>query len=137
MKNISHLVNANLVRSIENHDKLSAAVYSLLHLNKEKHNVWVVVKQNQLTIMTDNPYLGTQLQYQQQNICDHLNQQFLLQLRSTKVRIIPPSTKASPKQGENFMISNKAGKILATIAEDIEDEALKESLLALSKKTTP
>lgn len=133
MKNINRLVNSQLVRSIESYDKLSQTVYELLHLNKEKHNLWVVIKQQNLTILTDNPYLGTQLQYQQQNICDELNRQYLLQLKNTKVKIIPPKGERKVSKEKCYVISDKAGQVLASIADDIEDEELKESLIKLSK----
>ena len=135
MKNINSLVNSTLARSIKSYDKLSNAVYSLLHLNKEKHNIWVVVKQQNLTILTDNPYLGTQLQYQQQAICNELNRKFLLQLKTTKVKIVPPRMKKEKVKEDLFVISDKAGSILSSIAELIEDKELKESLNKLAKRS--
>jgi len=134
MKKASDFVNSQFSRSIETYDKLSTSVYELMHLNKEKHNVWVVVKQQQLTILTDNPYLGTQLQYQQQTICDALNRQFLLELKKTKVKIIPPKAIREKKQEPRFVISDRASDALECIAKDIGDAELKASLLKLTKK---
>ena len=134
MKKISNLVNSQLVQSIEIYDKLSDEVYELMHLNKQKHNVWVVVKQQQLTILTDNPYLGNQLRYQQQTICDALNRKFLLELKKSKVKIIPPKAKREVKKKERIVISDKTSSILESIANDIDDLELKASLLQLTKK---
>jgi len=134
MKNINDLVNTQLVESIKSYDKLSNAVYTFLHLNKTKHNVWVVVKQHQLTLLTDNPYLATQLRYQQQQICLHLNQKFLMQLNTIKVKIIPPKGTKEKIEESNYVISDKAGEILAGIADEVEDEELKQSLLKLADK---
>lgn len=134
MKKASNFVNAQIVRSIETYDRLSDEVYKLMHLNKKKHNVWVVVKQQQLTILTDNPYLGTQLRYQQHTICDELNKRFLLELTKTHVKIIPPNGKRETKKEARFVIGEKAGSILENIAKDIEDEGLKASLLQLTKR---
>jgi hypothetical protein len=136
MKNINDLVNTQLVESIKSYDKLSNAVYDFLHLNKKKHNVWVVVKQNQLTLLTDNPYLATQLRYQQQQICLHLNQKFLMQLNTIKVKIVPPKGVREKIEESNYVISDKAGGILAGIADEIDDEDLKQSLLKLADKGT-
>ena len=133
MKKISNLVNYQLTRSIESYDKLSHSVYEMLHLNKEKHNLWVVVKQQKLTIMTDNPYLGTQLRYQQDNIQKALNSEYLLELKESQVKIIPPKAQRQKIKEERFVISDKAGSILKSIADDIEDEELKQSLIQLSK----
>lgn len=134
MKNINDLVNSQLVESIKSYNKLSNAVYDFLHLNKQKHNVWVVVKQQQLTLLTDNPYLATQLRYQQQNICLHLNQKFLMQLKTIKVKIVPPKGVREKVEESNFVISDKASGILVGIADEIDDIELKKSLLKLTDK---
>ena len=135
MKNFQHLVNAELTKSIENYDKLSTFVYELMHLEKEKHNVWVVAKRQQLTIMTDNPYLGTQLRYQQNAICDALNRNFLMQLKTSKVKIIPPSVELQRKEQDLYTIGGKASEVLTNIANEIEDDELKNSLLKLAKQS--
>lgn len=136
MKKAINLVNSQLTQSIEIYDRLSDKIYELMHLNKQKHNVWAVVKQQQLTILTDNPYLGTQLRYQQQTICDELNKYFLLELKKTKVKIVPPRVERKKDDEKRFEISQKASAILETIANDIDDDELKESLLQLAKKDT-
>lgn len=131
MKNFKHLVNTELTKSIENYDKLSAYVYELMHLDKQKHNVWVVTKRQQLTLMTDNPYLGTQLRYQQAAICEGLNRKFLMELKTAKVKIVPPTAKLENTKQDLYTIGGKASEILASIANEIEDDELKNSLLKL------
>lgn len=134
MKKITDLVNNQLIRSIKSYDKLSDSVYEMLHLNKEKHNVWVVIKQQQLTIMTDNPYLGTQLRYQQDNIRDNLNRQYLLELKKSKVKIVPPRAERQKAKKEHFIINESTGRVLESIANDIEDDELRESLIKFALK---
>lgn len=134
MKNINELVNSQLTRSIKKHDKLSNFVYEMLHLDKNKHNLWIVMKSQQLTILTDNPYLGTQLQYQQQNICTEINRQFLLELKSAKVKIVPPKRVKEVKKEKGFIMGDQASKILSNIASDIKDPELRDSLIKLSKR---
>ena len=104
-----------------------------MHLDKTKHNLWVITKQQQLTLMTDNPYLGTQLQYQMNVICTEINKHFLLQLKKTKVKIVPPTAKPTKVVNNLFEIGEQASEILANIAEEIEDEELKKSLLKLTE----
>ena len=133
MKKVSELVNTQLTRSVKSYDKLSQSIYQMLHLNPEKHNVWAVVKQQQLTVMTDNSYLGTQLRYQQDAIRNHLNQEFLLELKNTRVKIIPPRAERPKNKERRFIISEKTEKVLSSIAELIEDKDLRESLENLGK----
>lgn len=134
MKNFQHLVNSELTKSIENYDKLSNFVYELMHLDKEKHNVWVVAKRQNLTLMTDNPYLGTQLRYQQDTICDAINRKFLMELKICKLKIIPPTANIKKKEQDLYKMGSKASEVLTTIANEIEDEELKNSLLKLANK---
>ena len=134
MKNFKHLVNSELTKSIENYDKLSAYVYELMHIDSKRHNVWVVTKRQELSLMTDNPYLGTQLRYQQSTICDALNKKFLMQLKTVKVKIIPPSMATPKKKQDLYTVGSKASEILASIANEIEDQELKASLLKLTNQ---
>ena len=135
MKNFNQLVNSQLTRSIKNYDKLSSFVYELMHLDKNKHNLWVVVKQQQLTLLTDNPYLATQLRYQQETICTEMNRRFLLELKSSKVKIVPPTAHLKAAKQELYKIGDKASGILASIANEIDDDELKASLLKLAKRS--
>ncbi len=134
MKNFKHLVNSELTKSIENYDKLSAFVYELMHLDKQKHNVWVVTKRQQLTLMTDNPYLGTQLRYQQSAICEALNRNFLMELKTAKVKIIPPTAELKKEKQDLYRVGGKASEILTNIANEIEDDELRLSLLKLANQ---
>lgn len=134
MKNFKHLVNAELTKSIENYDKLSNFVYEMMYLDKNKHNVWVVAKRQNLTLMTDNPYLGTQLRYQQNTICDAINRKFLMELKMSKVKIIQPTSDLKKQQQDLYKIGGKASEVLVNIADEIEDEELKNSLLKLANQ---
>jgi hypothetical protein len=134
MKNFKHLVNSELTKNIENYDKLSSFVYELMHLDKQKHNVWVVTKRQQLTLMTDNPYLGTQLRYQQAAICEALNRKFLMELKTAKVKIIPPTARLEKKKQDLYKVGGKASEILTSIANEIEDDELRRSLLKLTNQ---
>jgi len=134
MKNFQHLVNTELTKSIENYDKLSNFIYEMMHLDKNKHNVWVVAKLQKLTIMTDNPYLGTQLRYQQNAICDALNRNFLMELKQSKIKIIPPTVALKKEEKDLYAIGNQASQVLRNIANEIEDKDLKNSLLKLTNR---
>ena len=134
MKNFKYLVNSDLTKSIESYDKLSTFIYQLMHLDSKKHNVWVVTKRQQLTLMTDNPYIATQLRYQQATICDALNRKFLMQLKTVNVKIIPPTGELEKKKQDLYKVGKNASKSLTSIANDIEDDELRLALLKLTNK---
>ncbi len=132
MKNINDLVNSQLTSSIKTNDKLSDFVYDLLHLNKNKHNLWVISKQQKLTLLTDNPYLATQISYQKENICKELNRRYLLNLKSVKVKIVPPTGSKEKIKEERFTMTEKTAGVLKDIAQTIKDDDLRELLVNLS-----
>ncbi|HIP81264.1 MAG TPA: DUF721 domain-containing protein [Leucothrix mucor] len=133
MKKLTSLVNNELTRSINIYDKLSKSVYELLELNKNTHNIWVVVKQQQLTLVTDHPILASQLQFQQDKIRDHLNKTFLLQLKKTQIKIAPPKAFRQIKKEKIFEISEGTANVLHEIANMIDDEEVRDSLKKLTK----
>jgi len=133
MKKLTSLVNNELTRSINIYDKLSKSVYELLELNKNTHNIWVVVKQQQLTLVTDHPILASQLQFQQDKIRDHLNKTFLLQLKKTQIKIAPPKAFRQIKKENIFEISEGTANVLHEIANMIDDEEVRDSLKKLTK----
>ena len=134
MKKLTSLVNNELARSINIYDKLSKSVYELLELDKNTHNIWVVVKQQQLTLVTDHPILASQLQFQQDKIRDHLNKTFLLQLKKTQIKIAPPKALRQVKKGKIFDISEDTANVLQEIANMIDDEEVRDSLKKLTKR---
>ena len=133
MKNLRALVNADLTRSINIQDKLSTAVYEMLKLDKKQHNIWVVVKKQQLTLVTDHPIMATQLNYQKESIRDQLNRRFLLELKSAQIKIAPPRAMRRIKKEKRFVISEKSAQSLQGIAELIDDAELRDSLLRLTE----
>jgi len=134
MKNINDLVNSQLTSSIKTNDKLSDFVYGLLHLNKNKHNLWVICKQQKLTLLTDNPFLATQISYQKDNICKELNQNFIINMKTVKVKIIPPTGSKEKIIEERFIMNKKTAGVLQDIAQTIEDVEIKELLISLSNR---
>lgn len=136
MKNINDLIHSQMTSSIKTNDKLSNFVYGLLHLKKEKHNLWVISKQQKLTILTDNPYLATQINYQKDTICKELNRKFLMNLKHTNVKIVPPTGTKEKKQEECFKMSGKTAEMMQDIANNIEDTDLKKQLMRLVNKKT-
>lgn len=134
MKKFNRLVSSDLARNIHTQNKLSDAVYELLQLDRSQHNIWAVMKQQQLTLVTDHPILATQLQYQQNNIRDHLNRKFLLQLKNTQIKIAPPKAMRKIIKEKRFVISDNTADVLKTIADLIDDDEVKDSLKKIADK---
>ncbi len=133
MKNLRNLVNADIARSINIQDKLSKTVYEILNIDKNAHNVWAVVKQQKLTLVTDHPIMASQLNFQKDNIRDELNRRLLLELKTTQIKIAPPTAMRKNKKKKRFIISENSAKSLQGIADMIDDEELRESLLQLTQ----
>ncbi len=134
MKKLPSLVNADIARSINIQDKLSKMVYEILNIDINSHNIWAVVKQQRLTLVTDHPIMATQLNYQKDMIRDQLNRRLLLELKSAQIKIAPPKARRKIQKEKRFVISETAAKSLQGIANTIDDDELKKSLLQLSTR---
>ena len=66
---------------------------------------------------------------EQTNLFEHIK----TNQKSSKVKIIPPSVKRKKEKENLYVIGEQASKILVSIAGQIEDEELKNSLLKLAK----
>lgn len=134
MKRLNSLVKPDLIRHLQIQGKLADAVYQIMDLDKQQHNIWVVLKRDHLTLLTDHPILATQLQYQQVKIQETLNKKFYLNLTSTRIKIAPPKSryKTRPKEAR-FVVSQRSAKALQSLASTIEDKELGEVLSRLGQ----
>jgi hypothetical protein len=134
MKNLRNLVNADIARSINIQDKLSKTVYEILNLDINAHNIWAVAKQQKLTLLTDHPIMASQLNFQKEMIREELNKRLLLELKTAQIKIAPPTALRKIQKKKRFVITETSAKSLQGIAEMIDDEELKQSLLQLSRQ---
>ncbi|MCK5902762.1 MAG: DUF721 domain-containing protein [Cocleimonas sp.] len=129
MKKSKQLLNQKLTERLQVLNALSDNVANLLQIDRNQHTLWVVLKRNHLTLMTDNSSLANQLRFQEPIIAQYINKKLLTTLKKVKVKVITPKKQVIEVPKEKcFRISAKSAGELASIADGIKDETLRTTL---------
>ena len=91
------------------------------------------LKNNELTLLTARGTQATQLRYSQRNIISALRRRGL-EVSSLKIKVQPIFSAKKPEDSERYLTPQNASQLQQTAAY-IEDEALKNALIKLSKRT--
>jgi hypothetical protein len=134
MKKSKQLIPRHIAEPLGKLNGLSDSVANLLQINWEAHTLWVSIKKNRLLIMTDDSSLATQLRFQQTLIEQHLNQKLLIKLKRVKIKVIAAKSQHYEATRQKcFRISPQAANILSSMAQGIDDEALRACLQKFGK----
>jgi hypothetical protein len=91
------------------------------------------LKNNELTLLTDKSTQATQIRYRQRNIISALRRRGL-EVSSLKIKVQPIFSAKKPEDSERYLTPRNASQLQQTAAY-IEDEALRNALIKLSKRT--
>ena len=91
------------------------------------------LKNNDLTLLTAKSTQATQIRYRQRNIISALRRRGL-EVSSLKIKVQPIFAAKKPEDSERYLTPQNASQLQQTAAY-IEDEALKNALIKLSKRT--
>lgn len=132
MKEPKEFITKYIFQRLGDLNDLSDSVARLLQIDRDIHTLWVSIEKNKLLLMTDDSVFATQLRFQQNIICQHLNKKFLIRLKSVKIKVMAVNNPPSEKPNEqHFYISPQTANVLSYIAESIDDEELAECLRRL------
>ena len=91
------------------------------------------LKNNELTLLTAKSTQATQIRYRQRNIISTLRRRGL-EVSSLKIKVQPIFSAKKPEDSERYLTPRNASQLQLTAAY-IEDEALRNALIKLSKRT--
>ena len=91
------------------------------------------LKNNELTLLTAKSTQATQIRYRQRNIISTLRRRGL-EVSSLKIKVQPIFSAKKPEDSERYLTPRNASQLQQTAAH-IEDEALKNALIKLSRRT--
>ena len=91
------------------------------------------LKNNELTLLTAKSTQATQIRYRQRNIISTLRRRGL-EVSSLKIKVQPIFSAKKPEDSERYLTPRNASQLQQTAAY-IEDEALKNALIKLSRRT--
>jgi len=132
MNKVKKFVDGNLAERLKHVDNLSQAVYKALSLPMKNHNIWAVMEMSQLTIMTDDSILATQLRLEQQRISYYFKQQLNIAIGKITIKMTMPPPRPPKKKKRSSKITAKNAKIMISIAQDIEDKELQEQVIRIA-----
>lgn len=128
MKQANHLPNTYLYESIKNFDRLSQCVQQYLRIDAKQFKLFVVARQQVVTVVVESAILANQLRYQQQEVLKHINHTFLSQFKEVKIKLVPPQMTPVVEAKPRKELSKEVSAILMSMAEGFDDEELKASL---------
>ncbi len=134
MKTPRNLVDNNLVKRLKHVDNLTKIVFDAINLPHKKFLMWVVRDLRTITILTSDSILATRIRLDQQQIINYFNNHSTFIIDTLNVKMTMPETTKREKIRTTYQLSEKNVKIISSIAEGIEDDELRESLLRITQK---
>ncbi len=133
MKNIRTLVDSNLVERLNHVDDLTKIIFKAAGLEQKKNLMWVIRERRTLTVFTHDNLLATRIRLEQKQIIHYLKDNSALLIDHIKVRMAMPETTRRKRKVTPYQLSRENVRTLVSIAEGIEDEALREGLLRIAR----
>lgn len=134
MKKLGEHTHANITKRLNQLDELKNSLMDILDIPQNNISLWPVVSKQQLLVYTEDPILATQIKYQQEKICIHLNKIHTLTLRGVHTKLIPAKIASIPNKIQPPTLKESTSKVLSSIADQIEDIELKQILKNISRE---
>jgi hypothetical protein len=125
-----------LQEQLYHQDQLLARINSFLPEPLGDHLIQVIDKDHEWVILVDSPVWASRLRYQTPQLAQWLRAQGVQEKR-IRVKVALPYSGTQPERRtrQAFPISSKNAALLRSIAETVNDEALKQALSRLSECT--
>lgn len=134
MKKLASFTHSDITKRLNQLDELRNSIIDILDIPIHDIRLWPVISKQQLTVFTENSILATQIRYQQKKICNHLNKIHTLNLRAVHTKLIPSTIATQSVKIKPPTLKNSTSKTLSSIADQIEDNELKQILKRISKQ---
>lgn len=131
MEKINHLINRDITERLEQLDELTAEVGNFLAL-PVTGRVWPVLKNQRLTLFTDDSHLATQIRFQQQLLGKHLSKRLNLKISGVNIKLISFPLASKVRKNNSFCMSSQAVLVMQGIAGSMEDKELRQAILNLT-----
>ena len=132
MKKLGSLTHFDITKRLDQLDELRNSILDILNISAHDIKLWPVISKQQLIVFTENPILATQIKYQQKKVCTHINNVYTLNLRGVHTKLIPSTIASEPVNIRPTPLKKSTSKILSSIADQIEDNELKQILKEIS-----
>lgn len=137
MRKINYFINDGLSERLDQLDKLSYLISQHTQMRLE-NRIWPIIRNRRLLVLTDDPHFATQARFTQKTLCHHLNKELSLKLNGVDIKVIAMPLASFGRKSSRVPMSEQTIETLASIAQQIQDESLRQALvrLALAQRTS-
>lgn len=138
MRKINYFINDGLSERLDQLDKLSYLISQHTQMRLE-NRIWPMIRNRRLLVLTDDPHFATQARFTQKTLCHHLNKELSLKLNGVDIKLIAMPLASFGRKSNRVPMSEQTIETLASIAQQIQDESLRQALvrLALVHRASP
>lgn len=134
MKSIAQLINRDIGVKLHQLDALTRVIAHFFSIPTQHldNRVWPVLKNQRLTLLTDDTHFATQARFQQQALRKYLSNHLNTNIRSVDIKVIClPLARIEQRTG-NYTCSGDTATILQSIAQGIENQDIRAALQHLA-----
>ena len=131
MEKINKLIQGGLTERLQRADAVIAIIAQFLKFPLD-NRLWLSLKNQRLTLLTDDIHLATQLRFQQFMLCKHINKHLDVKIRGLDIKVINLPLARLEHKTNGFKFSHEAASVVCSIAQGIDDPELREAVMQLA-----
>lgn len=132
MKRVNQLINKDIDERLHQLDELTEVIAHFFSIPAE-NRFWPLLKNQRITLLTDDPHFATQARFQQNLLCKHLSKYLNTKIRNADIKVIGlPVASFEQKMGK-FRFSSNTANIVQSIAQSIDDKELQTAIRQLAR----
>lgn len=132
MKKAYQLVNRNINERLQQLDKLTDTIAHFFSTT-DTNRFWPILRNQRLTLLTDDPHFATQARFKQRNLCNYLSKSLNSKITKVDIKVISLPLASFEEKTNRFRISDNAAEIISSIALGMNDTELQNCLTRLAK----
>ncbi|OQX04077.1 MAG: hypothetical protein BWK73_37365 [Thiothrix lacustris] len=115
MKKINQLINRGVDQKLHQMDTLAEVIAHFFSISVE-NRFWPLLKNQRITLLTDDPHFATQARFQQHLLCKHLSKCLNINIRGIDIKVIGLHLASAEQKMGDFSTSSHAAHIMQSIA---------------------
>lgn len=132
MKRIDQLISKGFDEKLHQLDRLTAEIAHFFSVPNE-NRFWSLLKNQRITLLTDDPHFATQARFQQHLLCKYLSKCLNTNIRGIDIKVIGLHLASVEQKTGSFRLSSNAANIMQSIAQSIDNKELREAIEQLAK----
>jgi hypothetical protein len=132
MKKVNQLISRDFDAKLHQLDELTEVIAHFFSIPIE-NRFWPLVKNQRVTLLTDDPHFATQARFQQISLCKYLSKCLNTKIRSVDIKVIGLHLASVEQKTGDFRISPTAASIMQSIANGIDDKELQSAIQQLAQ----